>query len=178
MILGLTRPGRAITGEMSTEYIDTLSGGLSMECCTSTERILLGLWSELLMRSLDSIDADFFELGGHSVLAARLVSDLRRTHLITGITVRDVYLHRTLRDIAVRIDDLKYAGTENRRDRAFHSEALPANPANSVSVWAENVNTEAVTVDMPPPEHPPNNWLHALMPYIVSGVLLYILVCR
>ncbi|MDX9706722.1 MAG: AMP-binding protein, partial [Azospira sp.] len=38
------------------------------------EEKLCALWTQLLGRSVDDVDADFFELGGHSVLGIRLVS--------------------------------------------------------------------------------------------------------
>ena len=47
-------------------------------------------------------DADFFANGGSSLGAARLVSALRRTH--PGVSVADVYQHRTLRALAARLD--------------------------------------------------------------------------
>ena len=51
-----------------------------------------------------SVDADFFlGLGGTSLLAAKWVSRLRMAELTAGITVRDIYEARTIRDIAERI---------------------------------------------------------------------------
>ncbi|MFM2223748.1 MAG: hypothetical protein RLZZ78_2005, partial [Armatimonadota bacterium] len=51
-----------------------------------------------------SVDADFFlGCGGTSLLAAKWVSRLRQDSLTAGITVRDIYEARTIRDIASRI---------------------------------------------------------------------------
>jgi len=51
-----------------------------------------------------SVDADFFlACGGTSLLAAKWVSRLRQDALTAGITVRDIYEARTIRDISARI---------------------------------------------------------------------------
>jgi len=51
-----------------------------------------------------SVDADFFlGCGGTSLLAAKWVSRLRQDAVTAGITVRDIYEARTIRDIATRI---------------------------------------------------------------------------
>lgn len=78
---------------------------------TSTERLLVTTWSEVLQcETLDS-SANFFELGGHSLLAARVVSRLRR-ELALDIPVRSLFDRPVLRDLADYIDALK---EENRR---------------------------------------------------------------
>ncbi|MEU2227240.1 amino acid adenylation domain-containing protein [Streptomyces sp. NPDC018347] len=58
---------------------------------TPTERVVAGVWAELLGVDAVGADDDFFELGGHSLLAARVASRLRRD---LGVDVP----HRTLFD--------------------------------------------------------------------------------
>ena len=49
-------------------------------------------------------EQDFFtELGGNSLLAAQLVSDLRRSPRTAGLTVRDLYEARTIAGLAARL---------------------------------------------------------------------------
>lgn len=50
-------------------------------------------------------EQDFFtELGGNSLLAAQLVSDLRRDPRTAGLTVRDLYETRTIAGLAARLE--------------------------------------------------------------------------
>jgi acyl carrier protein len=46
---------------------------------TETERLLAGLWAEVLGRERVSIDESFFDLGGHSLLLARVQTKLAET---------------------------------------------------------------------------------------------------
>ncbi|MFZ4782883.1 MAG: amino acid adenylation domain-containing protein [Armatimonadaceae bacterium] len=60
-----------------------------------------------------SVDADFFlGCGGTSLLAAKWVSRLRQDALTAGITVRDIYEARTIRDIALRITPNENAASD------------------------------------------------------------------
>ena len=60
-----------------------------------------------------SVDADFFlGCGGTSLLAAKWVSRLRQDALTAGITVRDIYEARTIRDIALRITSPENAASD------------------------------------------------------------------
>lgn len=55
-------------------------------------------------------DADFFsDLGGHSLLAARLASALRSNAQFSSFTVRDIYQHRKIGDIAKIMRDTPVA---------------------------------------------------------------------
>ena len=52
-----------------------------------------------------SIDDDFFvDLHGHSLLAARVVSELRSVIAGVDVSVRDIYQHRTIRNLAAAAD--------------------------------------------------------------------------
>jgi len=44
---------------------------------TSTERVLAGIWSDVLKRDRIGVRDNFFELGGHSLLATQVVSRIR-----------------------------------------------------------------------------------------------------
>ncbi|MFD9013325.1 phosphopantetheine-binding protein, partial [Streptomyces sp. NPDC059552] len=51
---------------------------------TTSERIVMAVWADVLATEIPGPDADFFDLGGHSLAAARAVSELRR---VTGLRV-------------------------------------------------------------------------------------------
>jgi len=80
---------------------------------TETEAILLEAALKVLPPQTVPFDADFFtDLGGHSLLAARFVSIVRQTPRLAGITLQDMYSARTLRAIAVLLDEkVAVAGT-------------------------------------------------------------------
>ncbi|MGW2100130.1 amino acid adenylation domain-containing protein [Streptomyces olivaceoviridis] len=91
---------------------------------TPTERVVAGIWAELLGVDAVGADDDFLELGGHSLLAARVASRLRRD---LGVDVP----HRTLFDaptpalLAAAVDTLG-PGTSAAIPRADRSAgALP-----------------------------------------------------
>ncbi|WP_448954562.1 Pls/PosA family non-ribosomal peptide synthetase [Labrys neptuniae] len=71
-----------------------------------TEAQLLKAAQDLLRMPAIDLEADFFtELGGHSLLAARFVSEVRRVPALAGIAIRDLYTHRTLRNLATALDE-------------------------------------------------------------------------
>ncbi|MFI6099300.1 amino acid adenylation domain-containing protein [Lentzea sp. NPDC051213] len=65
---------------------------------TDTERVLAGLFAELLGLADVGVDDGFFELGGDSIMSVQLVSRARKAGLV--ITPRDVFEHRTVAGIA------------------------------------------------------------------------------
>ncbi|MFC5720678.1 Pls/PosA family non-ribosomal peptide synthetase [Streptomyces gamaensis] len=70
---------------------------------TALERQLAAVWQEITGTAEDelSVEDDFFcDLGGHSMLAARLVSRLRREPRLRGIAMGDLYAHPTVRTLA------------------------------------------------------------------------------
>ncbi len=71
---------------------------------TPAERELAIRWSEQLGPVAIDADSDFFAIGGTSLAAAKLVSVLRAEH--PAIAVADIYNHRTLRELAVRLQSI------------------------------------------------------------------------
>jgi non-ribosomal peptide synthetase-like protein len=71
---------------------------------TPAERELALHWREQLGPVAIDADSDFFALGGTSLAAAKLVSVLRAEH--PAIAVADIYNHRTLRELAVRVQSI------------------------------------------------------------------------
>jgi len=81
-----------------------VAGGPRREPRTETERLLAGLWRELMGCEGAGPDDDFFDLGGHSLLATRLVSRLRDA-LGIELPLRLVFEHRTLGELAAAIGE-------------------------------------------------------------------------
>jgi non-ribosomal peptide synthetase-like protein len=71
---------------------------------TPAQRELAGRWREQLGPVAINADSDFFALGGTSLAAAKLVSVLRAEH--PAIAVADIYNHRTLRELATRVQSI------------------------------------------------------------------------
>jgi non-ribosomal peptide synthetase-like protein len=71
------------------------------------------------------VDKDFFELGGDSLAAALLISDLRCVSGYEGLTVRDVYLHRTASGLAEMVQEL------NRQPQVCEKVSPPSNVHSS-----------------------------------------------
>jgi non-ribosomal peptide synthetase-like protein len=72
---------------------------------THTEALLLEAARSVFGMPVIGLEADFFtELGGHSLIAARFVSEVRKTPSLMGIALRDVYSDRTLRRLAATLD--------------------------------------------------------------------------
>ncbi|MFK0296258.1 Pls/PosA family non-ribosomal peptide synthetase [Streptomyces sp. NPDC090442] len=74
------------------------------------------VWAEAFGMGPDALstEADFFgDLGGHSLLAAQVVSLLRTRGIggDTGVALRDVYAHPTVRGLAAHLDALSTPAT-------------------------------------------------------------------
>ena len=73
------------------------------EPMTPTERRVLRVWQQRLNRSDIGREDDFFEVGGHSLLAAQVVSALRR-ELAAPLTIGDLFAHPTVAGVAAVLD--------------------------------------------------------------------------
>ncbi|MCS0604345.1 non-ribosomal peptide synthase/polyketide synthase [Streptomyces sp. LP11] len=65
---------------------------------TPTERLLAGVWAEVLRVERVGVDDNFFELGGDSILSIQVVARARQEGLT--VTSRDVYRHQTVAALA------------------------------------------------------------------------------
>ncbi|MEU7414133.1 non-ribosomal peptide synthase/polyketide synthase [Streptomyces sp. NPDC042638] len=66
---------------------------------TETERVLAGIWAELLGVARVGVDDNFFMLGGDSILSIQVVSRARAAGLT--LTPRDLFRHPTVAELAV-----------------------------------------------------------------------------
>jgi amino acid adenylation domain-containing protein len=71
---------------------------------TATERLLAGVWEQVL--SLDRVGAhdNFFDLGGNSVRLLAVLNGLRERGADAGVTLVDLFRHPTVAALAARLD--------------------------------------------------------------------------
>ncbi|RGC69341.1 Dimodular nonribosomal peptide synthase [Micromonospora sp. MW-13] len=76
---------------------------------TPHERLIAGIWAELLTVERVGIDDDFFLIGGHSLLATQAVTRIRRGVEADGgsgaISLMDLFRCRTVRELARLLDE-------------------------------------------------------------------------
>ncbi|WP_433056619.1 amino acid adenylation domain-containing protein [Dactylosporangium sp. CS-033363] len=65
---------------------------------TDAERLVAGIWQELLQVERVGAEDDFFDLGGHSLIATQVVARLRKAG--GGVSVLDVFQYKTVRELA------------------------------------------------------------------------------
>ncbi|MGW7412690.1 condensation domain-containing protein [Streptomyces sp. NPDC054863] len=84
------------------------------------------IWGQVLGIDPPRPEESFFELGGHSLLVGMLVTQVRED-LGTVITLRDVFDHPRLGDLAALVDERAVpAGPALRGGPAPHTEQIPA----------------------------------------------------
>jgi amino acid adenylation domain-containing protein len=73
---------------------------------TEAERVIAGVWSEVLGLTSVGVHDDFFAIGGHSLLATQVISRLRQLFLVEVPLVR-LFEERTIARLATRIEQLQ-----------------------------------------------------------------------
>jgi amino acid adenylation domain-containing protein len=73
---------------------------------TPTERLVAGVFAEVLGQPQPAVSDDFFALGGHSLLATKVVAKLS-TQLGLSVPVRDLFNHPAVGQFAAAIDRLR-----------------------------------------------------------------------
>ncbi|GHO64159.1 hypothetical protein KSC_030510 [Ktedonobacter sp. SOSP1-52] len=73
------------------------------------EQLLAGIWQELLLVPVLSVDADFFALGGHSLVAMQVVARIRQ-QLKVELPIRALFETPLLADLARRVEQALQGG--------------------------------------------------------------------
>ncbi|MBS1695714.1 MAG: non-ribosomal peptide synthase/polyketide synthase [Actinobacteria bacterium] len=93
-----------------------------------TERVLCGLFGEVLGVEVSVADADFFDLGGHSLSSIRLMSRVR-AELGVEVSIRDVFDAPTVAELAALIDTAPKTHTRPPLLAGPRPPRVPASPA-------------------------------------------------
>ncbi len=73
---------------------------------TRLQSQLTAVWGQVLGQQRISVDADFFtELGANSLLMARFCARVRERGDLPSVSIKDVYLHPTIRSLAAALED-------------------------------------------------------------------------
>jgi amino acid adenylation domain-containing protein len=72
------------------------------------EELIAGVWTEVLGRDRVAANDDFFALGGHSLIALRVAARLKK-NLGLAVTIKEVYRHPRLSDLARHVESLHSA---------------------------------------------------------------------
>jgi len=110
-------PAVTSPGELATEYAEPE---------TPAERVLAGVWAEVLGLERVGVLDNFFELGGDSILSMQVVSRARQAGL--KLTPKDLFLHQTIRKLAPGTTVVQDAG---ERDE----EVVGAVPLTPIQDW-------------------------------------------
>jgi amino acid adenylation domain-containing protein len=100
----LTRNGK-VDSKALLAIIDINQPDISNEYTTSrnsTEVEILRLWSDVLEREINSIDANFFEQGGNSILGTRVLHALIRL-LKVDMSLADLFMYPTVRSLTAAL---------------------------------------------------------------------------
>ena len=113
------------------------------------EEKLVGIWSEILHITKDSISIDdnFFELGGHSLNATLVISKIKK-ELNVKIPLAEVFSAATVRKLAesVRVAEVeKYEAIEAVEKRNYY----PLSPAQKRLYFLHRVNPGSISYNIP-----------------------------
>src|SRR5262249_34099620 len=101
-----TREPAATAEEVGSSKSTSPAGSSKPASGSSTELVLVQIWSELLGNPKVGIHDDFFQLGGHSLLATRMMARIEDS-FGTSISLRDVFDAPTVHQLSQRIDAAK-----------------------------------------------------------------------
>ncbi|GJM33275.1 MAG: hypothetical protein DHS20C18_22760 [Saprospiraceae bacterium] len=89
------------------------------------EKQMATIWQKLLGLEQIGIYDDFFELGGHSLLATRVVSSVRK-ELHLDISIRDLFLHSTIKELVLAMEGKAYlSSTPDIQQNASSNQPIP-----------------------------------------------------
>ena len=73
---------------------------------TDIEKVLGGIWAEVLKRDAVGVEDNFFDLGGHSLLATQVISRIRE-HLKLEVPLRTMFESPTVASLATAVVELQ-----------------------------------------------------------------------
>ncbi|MEU9985116.1 amino acid adenylation domain-containing protein [Streptomyces sp. NPDC050856] len=113
---------------------DALAGAAYVEPRTETERLLAGIWAELLGVDRVGVEDNFFELGGDSILSIQVVSRARKAGL--DLTSKDVFVRQTVAGLAAGLGAGAESPSAGAREVAAEQGAVTGRvPLTPVQRW-------------------------------------------
>jgi amino acid adenylation domain-containing protein len=134
------------------ETISQLSG-VHVEPVSEKEKELVKIWSELLKIESIGITDNFFELGGNSLIAAMLISRIRKAFNLR-LSIRQVFKLQTIQEIAKELENLKPLITASGSSQTIphieqSSNVYPLSPGQKRLWFVENFEPGGRAYNMP-----------------------------
>jgi amino acid adenylation domain-containing protein len=110
--LPLTPNGKLDRKSLPAPEADAYATRVYEEPRSETERVLAGIWAELLMVERVGINDNFFMIGGHSLMAARVATRMNESFNV-DIPLRRMFESPTIAQLADVIDRAVQTGGDN-----------------------------------------------------------------
>ncbi|MEV2279001.1 amino acid adenylation domain-containing protein [Nocardiopsis sp. NPDC049922] len=94
---------------------------------TDAEEAVVGIWASVLGRTRLGVKDDFFAAGGHSLLVTRAVNRMREAFGV-DVPVRLIFEHPTVRETALRLEEMVLADIESMSDAEAERLAVVETP--------------------------------------------------
>jgi acyl carrier protein len=116
--LPLTATGKIDRNALPVDEIAVVTSENYLAPRTAVEKVLAGIFSEMLSLERVSVDESFFDLGGHSLLATQVLSRVREAFQVE-LPLRKLFKTPTVAGLAADILE-----DEGQRDRIEHTAEL------------------------------------------------------
>ncbi|MET8771889.1 non-ribosomal peptide synthase/polyketide synthase, partial [Streptomyces sp. NPDC004658] len=139
LVVPLERLPLGATGKLdrralpAPRWAATATGEAGRPPRTGTERVLAGIWAEVLGVPEVGADDNYFTLGGDSVLGIQIVSAARRAGL--ALTPRHLFTHQTLAELAAVAEPLPDGGGPGGPAAAEQGPVTGDAPLTPVQHW-------------------------------------------
>ena len=132
------------TSQVSADYVAPV---------TELGKTLVSIWSEVLKMENIGINDNFFELGGNSLVAAMLITRIKKV-LHTKITLSTLFIKQTIAEIKKEIKNQKIADSETESiqripHHKYDTNVLPLSPGQKRLWFVENFEPGGRAYNMP-----------------------------
>ncbi len=117
-----------------------LAAATRREPRTAQERLLAGLFCELLKREQVGIDENFFELGGDSFTAIQLVSLAKRAGMV--FVPKDLFRYQTIAELAAMVKVAEAAPASATVEQGVQDDRVPLTPVQRImlALWRDEIS--------------------------------------